>query len=432
MPNSDLLAIDSKSTKARAFLLLAVVVAVLFGWIAARGQFGDMIAELTTPNDPTAPTMAEAARSLAPSDPLTMWLRATLEKNVFTPEKTDAAVSMFEDTVRLSPRDFRWWIELGRAYEQAEKPELAEAAFKQAIALAPKYTFPRWQIGNYYLRQGREEDAFAELKRATESNQTYREQVFSLAWEYYNKDIVKLEQIAADRPDASAGLALFYGQRGLASDSLRVWNKLTADQKQDYRQTLAALAQGLYDRRYFPEALEFTRQDGMDQDSKPETVTNPGFEGPIGSTSDTRFGWMIVRGDSKLDMSSDSGVHYEGAKSLRIAFKNYVKPDLNNIYQTVVVEPGKSYKLSFWVRTENLKSAGLPELQVVNANDDKLITLSSPFQGGTNDWQQVVVEFTTPSNCTGVLVRTGRAFCGDNCPLTGIFWYDEFELHKLN
>lgn len=432
MPNADLIAINSRNTGARAFLVLAAIIAVLFGWIAVRRQFGNMIAELTVPNDPTAPTMAEIARGMAPSDPLTMWLRATLEKNVFAPDKTDTVVRMFQDTVRLAPRDFRWWIELGRAYEQAEKPELAEAAFKQAIEIAPMYTFPRWQIGNYYLRQGREEAAFAELKRATESNQTYREQVFSLAWEYYNKDTAKLEQIAADRPEVYAGLALFYGQKGLASDSLRIWNKLTDEQKQDYPQIFRVLAQGLYDRRYFPQALEFTRQLGMDQDSKPETVTNAGFERPYGTSGETRFGWIVTRSDSKLDISSDSGVRHEGARSLRVALKNYVRPELNNIYQTVVVEPGRSYKLRFWVRTENLKSAGMPQLQIINANDDKLITLSAPLQAGTTDWQQVVVDFTAPLNCNGVFIRTGRSYCGDNCPLIGTFWLDEFELDKLN
>lgn len=432
MANADLFTIDSKSAGPRIVLAAAVIAALLFGWVAVRRQFGDMIAELTLPNDPNAAAMAEIARGMAPSDPLTMWLSATLEKNVFTPEKTDSAVKMFEETVRLSPRDFRWWIELGRAYEQSGKPELAEAALKQAVAIAPMYTFPRWQIGNFYLRQGREEAAFAELRKATENNQTYREQVFSLAWEYFDKDTAKLEQLAADRPDVHAGLALFYGQRGLAADSLRIWNLLTDEQKSDYPQIFRALAQGLYDRRFFPQALAFTQQLGMDTDAKPEAVSNPGFEGPVGSSGETRFGWIVTRGDGKIEISSDSGIHHEGSKSLRVVFKTYTKPELFNIYQTVVVEPGKAYKLSFWVKTDNLRSSGLPQLQIVNANDDKIITLTPPFPAGSNDWQQINVEFTAPGSCTGVYIRTGRAFCGDNCPLVGTFWYDEFELKRLN
>ena len=34
--------------------------------------------------------------------------------------------------------------------------------------------------------------------------------------------------------------------------------------------------------------------------------------------------------------------------------------------------PNKKYRLSFWVKTENLKSAGTPDLEIVNANQVKL------------------------------------------------------------
>ena len=125
MQNADLHIVGSKSKSARIALAAAVVAALVFAWIAVRRQLGDMIAELTAPNDPTAPMMADIARGMAPSDPLTLWLKATLEKSVFTPERTDSAVLLFEETVKVSPRDFRWWIELGRAYEQAEKPAMS-------------------------------------------------------------------------------------------------------------------------------------------------------------------------------------------------------------------------------------------------------------------------------------------------------------------
>lgn len=432
MPNADLYTVASNTTRSRAVLGAVVLSAALFALIAARLQFGDLIAELTVPSDPQAAEMAQIARSLAPSDPLAIWLAATIEKNSFSAEKTDSAVEKFEETVRLSPRDFRWWIELGRAYEQADRPADAESAMLRSVALAPAYTFPHWQLGNFYLRQGREDEAFAELKKATAGSQTYREQVFSLAWEYFGQDSGKLEQVVADTPDAHAGLAIFYAQRGRAADSLRVWNLLTDEQKRDHDQIFNTLAQGLYDRRYYPQALELARQLGTDLDAKPEAVTNAGFERPIGGPDETKFGWIVVRNDSRVDIAADQSIHHEGSRGLRFAFKNYTKPELANLYQTIVVEPGRTYRISFWIRTESLKSSGLPQLQIVNALDDKLITLTAPYPAGTNDWQQVGVEFTTPSNCNAVYVRTVRAFCGENCPLTGTFWYDDFELKRTN
>lgn len=432
MPQSDLKIVGSSGIVPRIALVAAIIVALAFGWFAVRMQFGDMIAELTTAGSPSAEQMADIAHGMAPSDPLTMWLKATLANNVFTPENTASSVGMFEDTVRLAPRDFRWWIELGRAYEQDEKPVQAEAAFKKAIELGPTYTFPRWQLGNFYLRQGRTDEAFAELKLATKNNQTYREQVFSLAWEYFDKDPAKLEQIAADSPDVHASLALFYAQRGRAADSLRNWDMLTDEQKAQNPQIFRTIAQGLYDKRSYPEALEFARQLGIDPDAKPETVTNAGFEKTIGNAEDTRFGWRVMRNDAKVDVATDSIVRHDGARSLRIFFKAYNKPELYIVTQNVVAVPGRSYRLRFWLRTENLRSAGMPQLQIVNANDDTMLAKSQSYPNGTNDWEQVSVEFTAPENCSGIVIRTIRASCGPDCPIAGTIWYDDFELKRTN
>ncbi len=432
MAKADLILVESNRTAPRVALAAAVLAALVFGWIAARGQFGDMIAEFTIPGEPSSAQMADIAQGMAPSNPSTMWLKASIEKNTFTPEKTESSLRMFEQTVKMSPRDFRWWIEFGRANEQSGNAVQAEASLKQAVALAPTYTFPRWQLGNFYLRQGRRDEAFTELKLATENNQMYREQVFLLAWEYFDHDPVRIEQIVADKPDVHASLAMFYAQRGLAADSLRNWNALNDAQKAEYSQFSKAIAQGLYDRRAFPQALEFARQIGMDPDAKPETVTNAGFEKLLGSAADTKFGWIVLRNDAKLEIATDSAVHHEGTKSVRLQFKGYNKPELYALGQNVVVEPGRSYKLHFWLRTENLRSAGMPQLQIVNGVDDKIITLSPAFPTGTNDWQQITIDFTAPAECSGIVIRTVRGFCGQDCPITGIVWYDEFDLKRVN
>ena len=425
---SDLVTVDSKNRNVRIVIIAAVVVALLFGWVGVRRQMGNLIAEMTTVADPTAPDVAKLALSLAPSDPLGMWLRASLEKSVFTPERTEAAILMFEETVRLAPMDYRWWIELGRAYEQADRIDKAETALRYAVNMTPTYNYPRWQIGNFYLRQGRPDEAFIELKAATINNFAYREQVYSLAWDYFDKDPSMVEKLVIDQPDAYASLALFYAVRGRAPDALRVWNKISDKDKADYPQFVKLMSQGLYEKRFFRQALDFAKDTGIDVDSVPMTVTNGGFESALGNPEDTYFGWKLVRGDGKLDVSSDSSVKHGGGRSLRLAFRGYSKPYLANLFQTVVVEPGKAYRLRFWLRTENLKSAGVPQIDIVNANDDKLIAASRPFPLGTNDWQEFTIDLTAPGNCEGISIRTTRAFCGDNCPILGIVWYDDFVL----
>ncbi len=422
----DLIAIDSKKMMPRSVLIGAVVVAILFCWFAVRWQFGSMLANLTTPDSPAALSVADLAINLAPSDPVAKWLRASLEMDETAPDHIDSSVKWFEETVRLAPYDYRWRIELGRAYEQADMAESAELEFKRAVELAPTYAFPRWHLGNFHLRQQREEEAFSELRRAAENNQTYREQVFSLAWDYFDKDPAKVEQLAADTPDARASLALFFAARGRATESLEIWNLLSEADKAANFQIAKAIAHGLFIQRSFPQALEFARQIGLDGDARPDAVTNAGFERSVGAQDDSRFGWQINRNDARLEIATDGSTRHEGSRSLKVSFRTYLKPELYNIFQTVAVKPGSNYRLSFWVRTENLKSSGAPLLEIVNANDDKLINASKDFPLGTNDWEEYKIDFRTSENCSGITIRTARRSCGDQCPITGTFWYDDF------
>jgi tetratricopeptide (TPR) repeat protein len=423
----DLIAIDSRNSKGRLVLAGAIIFAVLFLWFSIRWQLGSMIARLTSPGSPEASQAADLAGGLAPNDPVAKLLQASIDLNT---GNAAASLSLLEEAVRLSPNDYRWRVELARALEQEEKIEPAEREFKRAVELAPTYAFPQWHLGNFYLRQNRAAEAFAALRAAAANNAAYREQVFSLAWDYFDKDPEKVEQLAADDAASRASLALFFAARGRATDALRVWNLLSETDKEANPQTARSIAHGLFTQRFFPPALEFARQLGIDADARPEAVTNPGFERLINSQDDSRFGWQINRVEAKIDISADGSVKHSGARSLKIAFRSFAKPELYTIFQTVAVEPNKNYRLSFWVRTENLRSSGGPLLEIVNANDDKPVAASKEFRTGTNDWEQYVVDLRTPEDCSGVTIRTARAFCGEQCPIAGIFWYDDFELSK--
>ena len=414
----------------RAKMLAAgiTILVVVSAWYAVSWQLGNMLAELTPPSQDNAENVAMMAVALAPNDPATRWLLATKEKEKFNPESIDRATLLFEDVVRRSPNDYRWWIELGRAYEQAERAESAERAFSRAIQLAPAFTFPRWQFGNFFLRQNRTEEAFAELKKATEGSLLYRDQVFSLAWDYFDKDPLKVEQLAAGTPDVRASLALFYAVRNSPVDALRVWNSLSVEEKAEHPVIAKTIAQGFFDKLFFRESLEFARQAGLDSDATAETITNPGFETYVGA-DESLFSWKVNRNDGKLDIATDSAVKHGGSRSIRFVFRGFAKPVLSNLTQFVAVRSGQRYRISFWVRTESLRSGGQPVLEVASANDGTILAASAGFSGNSNDWEQFNLDFTTPAETSGIVIRTARQPCGE-CPIFGTFWYDDFSMAR--
>ncbi|MFL6466807.1 MAG: tetratricopeptide repeat protein [Pyrinomonadaceae bacterium] len=413
-------------------ILIALIVGVCaFCWFAVRTQVGSMLGELTSPSSENALDTAALASRLSPWDPRPPWLAATKLRQNFEPKDLEQSVTFLEDATKLAPNDYRIWTELARGYEQTERYDDAERVLRRSIEIAPSYAIPHWQMGNFLLRQDRLEEAKSELKKTTETSSVYRDQVYALAWDYFGKDPVQVESLASDSADARANLAQFYAQRSSGRDSLRIWNSLSPEQKEYYKFIAKPMARRLYETGFVREALAVARDVGIAKDAENETVNNGGFEKFIGDHTETLFGWMIFRNDSKFDALPDSQVKAEGNRSLRVAFRNYVKADLYNIAQVVTVEPNRKYRLTFKLRTDNLRSGGPPFLEVAAVKTNSRLAASEPFPIGSNDWQEIMLDFTVPEGVEGVEIRTLRINCGEVCPIAGTFWYDDFRLSRL-
>jgi tetratricopeptide (TPR) repeat protein len=420
----DLTVIDTRKPVMRVLVVIASIIVLFFGWYSIRNQLGNLLATLTQETDPNLAEISQIAKRLSPADPAAYALAASATDTV-------GAVDALESAVRTASRDFRWRTELGRAYEQNGDSGKAEEQLQAAVRLAPNYSFVRWHLGNFYLRQDKPEKAFVELKLAAENNPTYREQVFSLLWDYSGKDPNILERLAAEKTEMKARLAYFFAARGKAAEALRNWNRLSDGEKASNTAVARSIALGLFDQKHFAEALEFARQYGSENEAVVGAVTNGGFEKGIGDNEESRFGWIIVRNDAKFEAVPDSRVKKSGNRSLRLNFKGYSKPAFSNVLQTVVVNPGAKYRLSIFARSENLRSAGMPMIEILSASEEKTLARSQPFTAGTNDWREVAIEFTVPPATSGVTIRTIRDFCGDDCPITGLLWYDDFVLTEL-
>ncbi len=421
---------DMRSFFAKGVVIFALIFLIFVGWIGIRMQLGSMIGEMTPLTDPNAKANGLTAVYLAPNDPVANWLLLNAEKNsrANSPEK-DNSVN-FESVVRLSPNDFHYWLELGRNYEHANDIEAAEKAFRKSLELAPNYSFPLWTYGNFLLRQGRTEEAFQQLKKSANGSALYREQVFFTAWEVYEKDTAKLEAIAGEGAGAKAYLARFYTKQDMPEKALESWSVLNADEKQTYRQIGADIKQSLFDRRDFRTSLEFAHQLDLEAGAKKEFVSNGNFENPVGENKLNLFDWKVVPLE-KFDVKRDGSQKHEGKWSLRIGFNGYKGITLANVFQIVAAEPGTKYRLSFWLRTSELKSSGLPLIEIIDAKTDKGIAVTSSFPAGSNDWQEVRIDFAMPKDSDGFIIRTARNFCGENCPITGSIWYDDFKLEQI-
>ncbi|MEJ7624436.1 MAG: hypothetical protein WKF34_10635 [Pyrinomonadaceae bacterium] len=413
--------IDGRRPAVRVALAAVVLLTFLTCWFAVRWQLANLLATVTRPTDQSAADIARTAIAWSPQDP-SAWAHAASSQN-------SLAVEHFSHAVLLAPNDYRWRIEHGRALEQRAQYEEAETQFRKAVGLAPSYAKPRWHLGNFLLRREREVEAFAEFKVAAANDFDYRNQVFSLAWEYYQKDAGKLSELAGETDEGAARLSFFLASRGRGDESLAAWQRIAVPAPYDALR--GEIAEGLFLQGQFRSALYFEREYGANGTASVGAVSNGSFEANLTPESRSRFGWVLSEPDSKIEISPDSRIRRDGERSLRVAFRNFTRLETPHLSQTVAVEPSIAYRLSFWLRTENLRTGSSLVVDVVNTDVGSPLGRAPLVATPVPDWTLVTVEFRTPQNCQGILIRTGRLPCGDDCAVSGVIWYDGFELNKI-
>jgi len=168
--------IDLRAPARRALVILPALLAILSAWFIVRWYVGDTVAEYAPENPASATELARLATRWAPHDAFAHWTLGALAEKEFSANNLAEAVHEYEIAVTLSPNDYRYWMELGRALEDAGDQENGEKALRCAVDLAPAYSHPRWSFGNLLLREGKSEEAFKQLGRAAEADSHTRPQ----------------------------------------------------------------------------------------------------------------------------------------------------------------------------------------------------------------------------------------------------------------
>src|SRR6476469_7699835 len=219
--------VSTRNIIVKLLLIVLLLVASVWSYSVVRWYIGNTLAEYFNPAENNL-TVAQMAASMAPNDPLTHWRIAQVSQKILPLDQQGPAITEYEKAVSLSPYDYRFWMSLGMAQEQSGDPVKAELALKQAVALAPAYAYPHWYLGNLYLRNGRYNEAFAELRRAAEADADLLPQLFNLSWEIYNADSEALKNSVGQDSGVRAKFALYLLTQKRFEDGIRLWNVLTS------------------------------------------------------------------------------------------------------------------------------------------------------------------------------------------------------------
>ncbi|HYJ86871.1 MAG TPA: tetratricopeptide repeat protein [Pyrinomonadaceae bacterium] len=419
------------TTPLKLILVLTILLSLVASWFVVQWYLGNTIAANVMPSTEQLAT-AEMAVRMAPKDPLSHWRLGKLIQTEFHSDQINRVVAEYEQAVSLAPNDYRFWMDLGGALEQAGEIDKAEKALRTAVKLAPAYAFPRWYLGNLLIRDGRYSEAFAELQRASDANEKFQPQLFNLAWQINKTDFEALKAAIGDTPGTRAEFSKYLVGRGKLDEGLQLWNSLTESEKKPNRAAADSIISSLIAGKHFHNAMAIWNDvtPAAHHRAQLGQFVDPGFEYEFVNVPGAVFGWQVPS-TSQLQIAVDPTVSHTGSRSLKFVFQVRNQLDEIKVSQLVPVEANTQYDFEWYLKTNKLVSAATPVLVVTDADDDAVLATSQPAPIGENDWQRGFLTFKTGAKAEALRLKMNRASCDADspvCPIYGNVWYDDFNL----
>ena len=404
----------------RIIVSLAGIIACLIGiWITAQAGLSKLLAKYAIFNRNLE--AANTSVSLAPSDPEAHRVRAAA---LYRSGQTKEAARELEQAIRLRPRDDYLWLELAMLRDELQDAPGAALAFNESIRLAPFYAHPRWQRGNFLVRQHRLDEAFADLRQAAASNPAFVPNLIDLAWTMSGGDIQTAERlIQANDAHTRSLFAAYLAKKGKSREAAQ--QLAQASQLPEHMRT--QLVRDLISAKAFGEAYKVWNSSGHET----AMIHDGGFEGSL-NFDESGFGWRVSRSTQGAKLASESSHSHSGVRSLLIEFHGDSNPDSMLISQLVLVEPSRRYRIHFSARTRDIVTGGLPVVVVSDAVSSTRLGESVPLQPDIADWQTFSFEFQTAATTRAVMLDVKRRGCSTGpCPIFGFLWVDSFAMEEL-
>jgi len=369
--------------------------------------------------------IADMAVGLGPKDPQTHYAAAVVYDKTFLASDQQRSLSEYETATALSPHSYLLWLEYGKALGRIGD-DRAEAAFRRAQELAPNYASVQWALGNLLVREGKQDEGFAQIRRAVEGDDTLAAPAVAFAYQLFNGDANAVKQNVGSTPEATAALALTLARDKRYDDAAAVWRSMgdaaASDSLTERRRTLM---------NSFIAAKKFRLAFAVSPDAaaggaSPEQINDGGFERSIKLENAGPFEWQISPGSQPQPLQSTSQQH-GGQRALVLRFSSNDGSGLRQLSQTVVVTPGAKYDLRGFYRSD-VKSDSQPIWQIVAASS---VLAEVPVSTAAADWTPFGATFTVPADTDGVEIRLIVKGCDSAiCPISGSLWLDDLNIKR--
>ena len=372
------------------------------------------------------------------------------------PPRVEEAIADLQRAVQASSHDYRYPLELGKAYSSDGQLQQAETFLQRSVELAPRYFEPRWTLANLRLRAGKTEPALKDFREAIAlSGSLYgsaapppdRNVMLSALNTVTGALGMNLDALRAVTPPeaaAQAYLAEFFATHDAMDQALEIWRRLPSSgvdaEPNSYRNLGVQLLRELQSNNRFGEAREvwakFTAIEGAAVSDSGNLIFNPGFEqAPLSERFDglldppAGFDWIIRRHPEVRVSRTNEAVH-SGAYSVHLNFAATMGSEFQQISQSVGVEPSRQYRLSYFVKTQNISPLPheAPFIEITDAVNPAVFSLRSVVPSGTANWNEQSIAFTTTANTHGIKLAIRSPQVKVDRTRIAELWLDDFKL----
>ena len=409
-----------------AVLLFSLVLALLSSYLGLRNAFAAHYLELDTRAG------YERAVGLEPENARNWYLLG--RSYLYDIEQPDPAraIQALRKAVALDPYSAEALVDLATAYDGEGQTARARDAFLDAQRVYPLSADVCWSYGNFLLRQGEQDAAFREIRKAVELEPKRAEEAFSRALRIQPDANILLDQAVPSATAAYLPILNSLSYTGDLNNAQLVWNRLIAlHQQVPMSEMVRFIDQLVRQARIGDAARAWTQAVSIMRNPPPpdpadSLLWDGGFESGYAGGG---FSWHFVPETNDVQISFNRSEKHSGEQSLRILFKGHRNLDFENACHNITPEAGKQYLLSAWVRTESLTSSEGVRLQISALANTKNQSVATEEVHGTQPWKQIQLLWVAPPGGISGSVCV-RRFMSDmpESDIQGAAWIDDVSL----
>jgi tetratricopeptide (TPR) repeat protein len=413
------------SSAERLVVLAAALLVALFLWFfSIRGAWAAHFAAQST-----GAGLARATR-LEPGDAENWYLLGRYWQFNLEDPDNDKAIDAYRHSLSFDPHSAQTYIDLATAYEGIDDIPDARTNVEKAKKAYPLSAEVSWRVGNFYLRQGELDLAFAQIRESVEADPTRGAEAFSRCMRVEPNIKTVLDLALPENPTVYLDIIHDLSDEGRTTEALIVWDRLAAGNPSVPPGEIYPIINALRAKREISDAARVWKQAvsfaGLsDVGDPPDSVLwNGGFESGFHNSG---YSWFYQNNTRGVQIQLDPTEKHSGRQSLRLTFDGKSDIDFADVCHLVPVTPLAAYKFSAWVQTRDLTTDQGLRLRIQSLGQGTPVL--TPDVHGTQPWTALEVPWRAEPGAHEAQVCVARLPSDqpDN-RIRGTAWVDDVSL----